>query len=350
MTLESAPAAAAAGAVGAHRPLALRLEAAFWLTRVGTVWAAMLAPAGWFAATGAEDFGGLALAMLAMACAGGIVGILNDVFDREKDRVTAPFLPIPAGLLTLPEALAAALALVGLFVIALGLASVSLAAYATALAAAAGAGLLVAAYSPAKRFTFAPMLLAATVYADIPFVVWCAAGGGGLQPLAEVLAYSVFFGLGTNTYTGMQDMDTDPEVGNSSLASSYGAARSYLLAAAFDLAAILCILLASLQIGRAEVGVPVALVCLVAIVGSQLLHRAAGGWSGEVVRARWARSAQTVTFTRVITQVGMIAVFSIPAAAVITGVLGALLVLLGRGYHRRIVLGGLRRQMTAAGA
>jgi 4-hydroxybenzoate polyprenyltransferase len=318
----------------------LYLESLFWITRVSFVWTPIFAPAGWFAARGVSDFVGLALAMLALGCAGSVVAVLNDLLDLEKDRVTAPYLPLPSGLITPRVAMVEAAVLAAGFVFFLSLSSASTTAFLKGIAVAVGAGLLVAIYTYAKRVMFASLVVAAVVYAGIATIAWCAAGGGGTV-FIWVFGCMAMFGLGTNTYTSMKDMHTDPLVGNTSLAGFYGAPRGYLVGAGADLSASFFVLMAAVQMNEAAKGVVLCLVCMAGVVVPHLLHRAHVGWSATAQRRDWARFSGVITHSRLIIQVALIAVFSVGAAILLAPAFAGVLFSLGRTYERRVVSGEL---------
>src|SRR5262249_2677360 len=97
-----------AGVGGASlRQLLLRLEACWWMLRPpGFYVKSSIAAAGWFAATDHPGYARLVAIPVALGLAGGVVNVPNDVLDRKKDAVTAPELPLPSGIVTLPWALA----------------------------------------------------------------------------------------------------------------------------------------------------------------------------------------------------------------------------------------------------
>jgi geranylgeranylglycerol-phosphate geranylgeranyltransferase len=327
----------------------LRIEASWWMTRLSFAWAPMLVPIGWFAAVGAHDYGRLVLTMVSLGCAGGTVTVLNDIFDRHKDAVTAPELPLASGLVSVTQAVATGGVLTCGFLAFLALASASVGAFVSATAVGAAAGGLIGAYSATKWHPVVAPMLAATVYAGVPFISWCAAGGGDPQPLLEVLAYAVCFGLATNIYTGAQDMDKDPDVGNSSIAVRLGMRLAFLLAGGLDAAAIVCVLLAALYLKRGDVGGVVALISLGVIAGSHVAAHRRGRGVRAGKRAEWVTLTSSVTLSRLVTQVAFVAIFSIPAAFGLASLLGLMLIGLIHGYKRRVVLGGLRRDLEAFG-
>lgn len=82
---------------------ALQLEASLWMGRVHLQGLLMFIFMGWWA--GAAPGESASLVPLAGLCAFVVLGsaamqIVNDLGDIEGDRVTAPYLPLPAGLLT----------------------------------------------------------------------------------------------------------------------------------------------------------------------------------------------------------------------------------------------------------
>src|SRR5690349_2149696 len=102
---------------GGFQRLRLKLEAVAWMARPSAVIdAPIVVPAGWLAANDPPGLGRMLAAMATAVVAGALTNIANDLLDEEKDRATAPELPLPSGLLRRREAALAfsLLVLVGL--------------------------------------------------------------------------------------------------------------------------------------------------------------------------------------------------------------------------------------------
>ena len=84
----------------------LRVEAGWWMSRTFlsnlATWAAVI---GWVVADPDLGSWGRMLALVvAIIALNGAMFIVNDILDADGDKVTAPYLPLPSGLLSLRQA------------------------------------------------------------------------------------------------------------------------------------------------------------------------------------------------------------------------------------------------------
>jgi 4-hydroxybenzoate polyprenyltransferase len=326
------------------RAAALTVEACWWMMRPFFFISAVAVPAGWLAADDPPGEGRLFALTAALALAGGAVNVLNDILDADKDRRTAPELPIPSGLLTLTAATGLlgglTLAVVGLF----ALGAPSLARLGAGLAVIGLGVTIVTAYSVLKSERLLAPLAAACAYASLAVTGWLVAGGGG-GPIAAVVACTLVFGVARNLLAAVRDVDADRSVGNESLAVRLGARRTLRLAAALDVAAHACVV--AVAAPRADA---LAIAAIAASLAVTLLayRRTFGLMRGAANRAQRSRALWSAGLARWTSQFVLVGVLSVPvglATAAAACLLAALCT--PRAYERRLVGGALRRALEA---
>lgn len=326
--------------------LRFKLEAVGWMARPSAVIdAPIIVPAGWLAANDPPGLGRMLAAMATAVVAGALTNIANDLLDEEKDRTTAPELPLPSGLLRRREAALAflLLALVGLGTAAL--ASTTPSRFVQGFAVGCVCGLLVIAYSLLKPYGFVALVAIASSYACVPVGAWLVAGGGGAT-VALVAAFALLWGLAGNVQAALRDVDSDEAVGNRSIAVRLGPQRTLAMGALFDCLGCACIVFVAAAESRLAVGIPVVILALLALLGTHAAAIARHGEAGAEGRLGRVKVMRAATLSRLGTQLALVAVFSLPLAVAMAAALAALLVLLIPGYERRIISGGLRRAMA----
>jgi 4-hydroxybenzoate polyprenyltransferase len=323
-----------------------RLEACWWMLRPpGFYVKSSIAVAGWLVAPGHPGYARMIAIVVALGLSGGVVNVINDVLDREKDKVTAPELPLPSGMVTLPWAAGLLAVLAAGVLVCVGLASISVERFALGLVPLLGAGVVVGAYSLLKPVWFGPPLLAAMIYALMPLDAWVVAGAGGGQ-IAYVLGFAVCFGIAANFLAALRDVAADPGVGNRSIAVRFGVDRVLGAASLADLGAVVCA--AALARARGELGAAAVWALLTAlVVGAgyawawRRRGRTAAGRDAGLVSLRPANFAR---WTSVVLVVG---VLSVPVALVVAAAITLSFGLLIPAYRRRIMQGQLRAAMAA---
>jgi len=224
------------------------VEAAWWMSRTFlsnlATWATVI---GW--ATADPDLSAwprmLAL-VVAIVALNGALFIVNDILDADGDKVTAPYLPLPSGLLTLAQAWLAAG--VGLLLTAVCLT----AAAPSGARLAGGAGLLALAillsiaYSKVKDFGVVGSITVAFPQSMPAVVAWLLAGGGPVGEALLVLAYLLLASVSNNVLAALRDTDKDPEAGNRTLAVRIGAPAAFRVAAGLAFLAVVPVLVLAL--------------------------------------------------------------------------------------------------------
>jgi 4-hydroxybenzoate polyprenyltransferase len=335
---------------GVRRALG-KAEVAWWLTRFYLNNGALLMiAAGWVGATdGTWRTAQFVWAMLFMAASSSAILVFNDVSDHEDDKVTAPHMPLAAGLMEVRTAavFGAALALLG--VVFLALASVDTERFLICV------GLLVLAtasgvvYSAAKPLGIVASVLVGLPFAIVPLLGWVAAGGQAEVAAALLAAYGFVDGLSANTQAALKDVDVDPLVGNRTLAVRIGPLRAFRFATAVG--SLAWFVVAALN--AIEGAEPVSLVLLAAsvVLTVAILPRTYRSFQ-EADRGRELR-VDDLAFLKIgdyLRNVALVAVYA-PALAVGLGLLFQPILIVGRRlYVRRIVQGELARSLGVAPA
>lgn len=323
----------------------LRLEAAFWMSRTFlsnlATWAALI---GWLAADPELDSWGRMVALaVGIIAVNGAMFIVNDILDADGDAVTAPYLPLPSGLLSLGQAWLAMGA--GLFIAVIGivLAAPSPGRLATGFGLIGLAIVLSAAYSKVKDFGIWGSITVALPQSVPAAVGWVLAGGGPVDEALLVLAYLLLASVSNNILAALRDVEKDPEAGNRTLAVRIGAPGAFRTAALTGFAALVpVVVLAASRPGwwaLAFVGAGglIHLFCY-----PRLLRNFAEPERGRTQRLADQRLWKLGEYIK---HSSVIAVFH-PVAGLVAGVL--LYACLRGGYHvynTRLVSGAIRRSL-----
>ena len=323
----------------------LRLEGTWWMMRV-SIWMAIMVPAGSLAARERPDAAEVLAATLATVLAGGLAVVLNDILDRRKDQITAPELPLPSGIVTLPQALIFAASLVACAIGLWGVASTSLLGFALALLVSGFGGVLVVLYSFVKPFGIVGPLVGGAAYSTIPVAAWFAAGWGvGPYSIAVVLLYAFLIGTGGIIHAAIRDVDSDAEVGNRTVAVRLGAERALDLGTLFYVSSCACILWAGLESSHIAEGVALTAATATAVLAAHRVAVRRQAESETLGRPMRVRAMRPATLSRLACHVALIAIVSPLLAIAVAAVSLALLPLQIAGYRARIYRGELKRAL-----
>ncbi len=326
----------------------LRLEGLWWMTRPGALPTGLVAIPGWLAASSHPGYGRMAAMVAAVMVGRAIANIVNDILDEEKDRVTAPELPLPSGLVTLPQAALSAGALVLCLLALLWIAGGGLPGFLVALAGIVLGALFIGLYSFAKAS--APVAVAVTgcVYLTPLATAWLVAGGGWSAEVAAVLLYGLLRGCAANVFSTYRDVERDGDVGNYSIAVRLGEARAFALGIGLEVAAVGCVLTVALLRDEPALGLAVA-------AGSLALYAFASLVSARQMRsarepaAEEGRSLMIWPLALARNHVWIVLVQAPPVALAAAAVTAVFLPMEFLVYQPRVVQGGLRRTLAANG-
>lgn len=327
----------------------VRVAAALWLPR-HTYWPGpmMLAGVGWLSSEADVALGWRFALMLSVAAVlKGIGNVLNDIFDRKKDLITAPEMPIPSGLVSVRVAWLVAGTMLGAIVAAtLLVAPRAVDALLGVAMIVVGVGLTVL-YSKTKRFGLMGSAASATAVSLVPLYGWIVAPGSQWDQIALVLVATFVLELGGNQVAAARDLELDAQAGTRTLPVRIGARKALAFTSLCSSASAILILTLALQ----RPGGWASYVALPMLVVSQLFGwRALPGAVRAVERpGRVQRHADLLRYQRptlFLPVVALTTVFSLPLAL---GVVASML-LLGGVHHRRyseaVLQGGLRQRLA----
>jgi 4-hydroxybenzoate polyprenyltransferase len=241
-----------------------RAEASFWLTRPHVAFSKVpMAAAGW--AIGRADLEtstAQAAALVLLICSMQmLMFVANDLNDAQKDRITAPYLPLASGLLTRADGIAEAIALAVVFVGGGLFLAPSRLTFLVVLASVPATFGILAFYSRTKAAWYSS-LLGSTASAS--FAVWGWLLAGHRQPGAFALLYVIasLHGVHNNLRSQIYDIEGDPKAGTLTLAARLGPTRALLTAAALRVVEI-----AAIAMLAARYGTPGGALWLVPTIG-----------------------------------------------------------------------------------
>lgn len=232
-----------------------RLEGALWLTRPHMVFSKVpISAAGWVVGHGGATsvMEGLFLTTL-LASMQAFMFVVNDLHDARRDRITAPYLPLPSNLLSHRFAVAEAVGLGAVFLgSAWALAPTGIVFLVVVMTVPPALGVL-AFYSRTKAAWFSSLLGSS---AAASFLTWAWLLAGYREPGAFALLYVIasLHGVHNNVRAQLYDIEGDPKAGTVTLAVRLGPLRALKAAAVLRAAEL--------------VGIAIFL----------LLHGASGGW------------------------------------------------------------------------
>jgi 4-hydroxybenzoate polyprenyltransferase len=336
--------------MSAVRRLLLQAEAAWWMTRIYlsniNIWPVFM---GWAAAqayghrTGA---GPLVLLALYVAFAGGALFIVNDILDADGDQVTAPYLPLPSGLLTMRQSWAWAGAYLAAGIAALYLAAGAPGRFALSLGITVAGVLAAMAYSKVKEDGFIASIIV-TIPQTLPAVIaWLLAGSGPLWALGVVVAYCVLACISNNILAALRDVDLDGEVDNRTLPVRIGGAPAFRLAARIAFTALGPIAVLCVAAPHGWWAAPVGLVAAAILGGAcrRTLTTFEETGRGRVQRMKDLKTFKLGEYVR---HAAVVAAFD-PTLALVAGVLMYASLYFGhRVYTRRLINGDIRRALAA---
>jgi 4-hydroxybenzoate polyprenyltransferase len=287
----------------------------------------------------------MAAMMAAIGAGAAISNVLNDMLDAERDRLSGDTeLLLATGVVGYRQAAATALILSATLIVLVIIASADFLSSVLSMITIALCAPLVAAYSYLKTNGMIAPVVGALVYVAAPVSAWLAAGAGGNPMLiAAVFAYALFFGFGSVVLATLRDVDSDGTVGVRSIAVRFGPGAALASAALADVVAQISLLTAATIERRLLVILPLALLSIFALtVAYGVTIRRQRDAAGRYARTSALRALSLV---RLVGQLVLLAIFSVPLALVVGASLSLLGALLIFGYERRVFGGGLRASL-----
>lgn len=329
----------------------LQAEAAWWMTRIYlsniNIWPVFM---GWAAAEAFNhhrDRTNLVLLCLFVALAGGALFIVNDILDADGDATTAPYLPLPARLLTVRQSWGWAAAYLVGGVAALYAASRTPGRFAlSAVITLAGVAASMA-YSKVKEDGLIASVMV-TIPQTLPAVIaWILAGGGPVWALTAVVVYCVLACISNNILAALRDVDLDGEVGNLTLPVRIGGAPAFRLAARIAFAALIPVALLCAFAPHGRWAVPVALVAAGMLLRFYPRTLATFEEPGRG-RVQRMRDMKPFKFGEYLRHAAVVAALN-PWMALVAGVFMYAALHYGhKVYSRRLIQGGIGRSLGVA--
>lgn len=212
----------------------LILEGCIWLTRPQSLFSQVpIALAAWSIGCGGlvtSEIPNVMLLVLFLMTFQAAMFVVNDLYDAHRDKVSAPYMPIPSGVVSQRAAFTEAVVLGLVFVgciFALARDWFGIIAVLITLPAAVGTMKL---YGMTKSAWFSP-LLGSTTFASAALWAWLLAGRQNLDAFLLLFVIAALHGVHANVRAQLRDIEGDPQAGTVTLAARLGAKRTMWLAA-----------------------------------------------------------------------------------------------------------------------
>lgn len=331
-----------------NRKWMLSLEGCIWLTRPQSLFSQVpIALAAWSIGRdgirASETVNALILILFLMAFQGAMF-VVNDVYDAHRDKISAPYMAIPSGVVSRRAAILEAALLGAIFV---GCILINardtwgiLAVLAT-IPAALGTMKL---YGSTKSAWFSP-LLGSTTFASAALWAWLLAGRQNLNAFLLLFLIAALHGIHANVRAQLRDIEGDPQAGAVTLAARLGAKRTMWIAALVRLVELGGITWLLISYGRPGGWFFLAAAVLIFIVAAirmpEVYSRTRDRLGQTEALAIWAY----VAFMAEIAILGAVE----PAVALPTGIIMFLWFKLVRtGYYYRLASGRLAAEFNGA--
>jgi len=216
-----------------HKTL-LKMEGGFWITRPHGMFGKFpLSYAAWLVGRDSlrthevvPDLRTIIVLALFVGAYQASLIVCNDWLDAEKDKRSAPYLPIPVGVVARRHALLEGLFFGAVFLALLGILSSDRRGAFLALSTMPAALLTIKLYGRTKSKWYSAAL-ASTAAASGPLWAWLLAGSHNLALFGLVFAIALTHGLHTNIRAQLRDIEGDPKAGNTTLAVKLGPKRIF---------------------------------------------------------------------------------------------------------------------------
>lgn len=217
-----------------NRKWMLSLEGCFWLTRPQSLFSQVpIALAAWSIGRGgiraSEALNVLILILFLMVFQAAMF-VVNDVYDAHRDKISAPYMAIPSGVVSRRAAVIEAALLGAIFVGCIVVNSrdaFGILAVLITIPAALGTMKL---YGLTKSAWFSP-LLGSTTFASAALWAWLMAGHQNFNVFLLLFGVAALHGIHANVRAQLRDIEGDPQAGAVTLAARMGAKSTMWIAA-----------------------------------------------------------------------------------------------------------------------
>jgi 4-hydroxybenzoate polyprenyltransferase len=323
---------------------ALRLEGMFWLTRPQSFFSQVpIALAAWSLGAGgfvAGELGKVLLLVVFLMAFQAVMFVVNDIYDAEKDRISAPYMPIPSGIVTRNLAIAEA-ALLGLIFIgsffAISHDWFAVVAVLVTIPAALGTMKL---YGATKSAWFSP-LLGFTTFASAALWAWLMAGRQNQTAFALLFLAAGLHGIHANVRAQLRDIEGDPKAGNLTLAARLGAKKTTWLTAIVRFVELCAITVLWYFYGRALGWIwllPAFAIFIVAAIRMPLIYERTRDRVGQT------KALYIWVYVSLLAEIAMLGVVEPIVALPTVTLMFVWFNLLRKGYYHRLVGGRLAEQ------
>lgn len=319
--------------------LRVKAEGTWWAMRPNFYSHSVSALVGLYAASGRPTVAEIVGLIVFIASMGGLTQLLNDILDHEKDAVTAPYLPIPAGLLPLRSARVGAAALLVVAFGGLLLATGPTIRFVWVLGATTLSVVASIAYSVFKEYGILASAFAALVYSSSALAGWLVGGLGGTAIVLVLLDafFSMFFG---NTWAALRDVDADAKVGNRTLPVRIGAFPAFVYSYALSTISLGFLVALALTVpGGHQALVPITLLIVWVLANGPRVGRTFR--IADRGRSQRSKDLRPLFNANAWRNCVALAVFSLPAGLIAFVALESINAVQRRGYRRRLLEGGL---------
>ncbi len=267
--------------------------------------------------------------------------VVNDLHDADKDKVSAPYMPIPSGVVTRSAAILEATLLGAVFVgstFFVARDSFGILCVLATIPAALGTMKL---YGATKAAWFSP-LLGSTTFASAAFWAWLLAGRENVRSFLVLFVVAALHGIHANVRAQLRDIEGDPLAGHLTLAAQLGAKRTLWLAAAVRLQELCGVVVLLLVHGRGVGWLWLLPALILFLVATARMHKVYATTRNRLGQTEALSSWVYVSFLAEIAILGAVE----PVAAVPTAIIMFVWFRLVRsGYYRRLVGGRLVKQV-----
>jgi 4-hydroxybenzoate polyprenyltransferase len=330
------------------RRASLTMEAMFWLCRPQTLFSkvpvslAALYVGTLFPVAQLRD---IVLVVILVSSYQALLFVVNDTMDASRDRVTAPHMPIPSGILSLKSSVVCAALLGSVFLISQIMLAVDLTGVLLSLSTIPPALITMKLYSATKSAWFSPILASGSA-ASPTLWVWLLVGRGHFALFAVLFSVAVLHSLHTNLRAQLRDLEGDPRAGNLTLAVRVGAQNVLYWTVAVRIVELLGIVVLGFYSGS-TMGMA-WIVPAIALFGLALF-RDKVVYTG-IPRVQQTQLLKPWVYASFMAEIATLGVLQPELAAVVAVVMFVWYQSLRPLYHIRIEMGGLKKAMCSLSA
>ncbi len=324
----------------------LKIETLWWMTRPGfSNPLILISIAGCLSANKSPNPNHLIVLISLTGLLGSAIVLLNDLLDQDDDVITAPYLPLPAGLLSPREAKIGLVFTLASAILCLLYINNEVWFILTNISFITLAVISAGAYCIFKHTGFLASIMMSIPYVIFALISWLL-GGGTIDMIPSnsniiiVIISSFFIGFSGNILAGLRDVDKDPLVGNQTLPVRLGPQKAFKLVGIIECVDFVLQVWLATQVQNGYLSLPLLAISLIlmAISFHPILLTYIDSHRDRIQRISdiWLWS-----LGKDLKLVSLVCIFSLPIGLAIGFILRALRLLFQKGYKRQILEGGL---------